>query len=252
MSWALLADAPDFDFCDWHNQPRWAADNDTACQQMIDLLHREGHQVYIAEYRALGAYACRILVPQFSEIYAVDELIWHNNNQALPVRPLLFGIHRAGRDGWQRLLDTLDEHNLNDQLRVLEWAGVAADKTSAWGRLRVGELRLWLALALQDLELAFELVPLILQSGHLTDDERLRYRAVFALLEIQQASDNDDWLAPYRRALSYYYGDELLERALRWVQGIETFPDLDDLDAQLPTAAHEKLIAAYRKVLAAQ
>jgi ribosomal protein S12 methylthiotransferase accessory factor len=35
----------------------------------------------------IGAKACRILVPDYSEIYPVDDLIWDNTNKALHSAP---------------------------------------------------------------------------------------------------------------------------------------------------------------------
>jgi ribosomal protein S12 methylthiotransferase accessory factor len=42
-----------------------------------------GKEVYMAVYDQLGAPACRILVPGYSEIYPVEDLIWDNTNKAL-------------------------------------------------------------------------------------------------------------------------------------------------------------------------
>ncbi len=39
-------------------------------------------------YEHLGAAACRILVPGYSEIYPVEDLIWDNTNKALAFREL--------------------------------------------------------------------------------------------------------------------------------------------------------------------
>jgi ribosomal protein S12 methylthiotransferase accessory factor len=41
-----------------------------------------GKQVYVAVYDQLGATACRILVPGYSEVYPVEDLIWDNTNKA--------------------------------------------------------------------------------------------------------------------------------------------------------------------------
>lgn len=255
VSWAILGDEPDVEFFDWHHQPRWSDDNETACEQLKALIHAEGHQVYVSEFTALGAYACRILVPGFSDIYLSDELVWQNNNQCLDVRAQLFDLHGAGEGGWQTLLDTFDTHNVNDQVRVFEWAGIAGDKETPWGRIRVGELRVWLALALGDRELAFSLLPSVLASGHLTEHERSQYRALLAVLELYMSQEadiehTDGWLKPYAQALVNYYGQERLDGACAWLRGDVCFPDLDTLDARAPSLAHTRLLDAYKKVLA--
>jgi len=248
VSWALLSDEPDVAFADWDADSPWAKDNETACRQLLDLLHGEGHEVYIAEHTALGAYACRILVPGFSDIYLPDELILQNNNACLDVRPLLFDLEAAGPEGWARILELLDRQNVNDQLKVFEWAGLVGD-SSPWGRLRMGEFRIWLLLALGEREEAYELMPPVLASGDLSADERLRYRALHATLELVLCSEDP---RPYRRALVQYYGEETVSAAEAWVEGEVRFPGLGKLDAAAPTEGHRRLLEAYRKVLTGQ
>lgn len=248
ISWAFLSDQPDVEFADWDANSPWARDNQTACQQMIDQLQGEGYEVYIAEHTDLGAYACRILIPGFSDIYLPDELILNNNNASLPVRPVLFNLKQAGEAGWQQLLETLESHHINDQMKVLEWTGLVGD-SSRWGRLRVGEFKVWLLLALGDLEGAFELLPPVLASGDLTDTDRAEYAALHATLELYLATDD---IRPYRRGLDYYHGQDLVDRALGWITGDQVFPGLEALDADNPTEGHRQLLIAYRKVLDGQ
>jgi ribosomal protein S12 methylthiotransferase accessory factor len=47
-----------------------------------------GKEVYVAVYDQLGATACRILVPGYSEVYPVEDLIWDNTNKALLFRKI--------------------------------------------------------------------------------------------------------------------------------------------------------------------
>lgn len=248
VSWALLSDAPDVDFADWDANSPWASDNKTACDQLIGQLHDEGYGVYIAEHTDLGAYACRILVPGFSDIYLPDELLFNNNNASLGVRPLMFDLEAAGAEGWQHILEVLETHNVNDQLKVFEWAGIVGD-SSAWARLRMGEFRVWLMLALGEREAAFEFLPSVMASGDLTGDDRKRYQALYAVLELALTTDD---ASPYQRGLAYYYGDDLLAQAQQWVAGTERFPGLTKLDAAAPTVGHGKLLEGYRKVLRGQ
>ncbi|WP_341503144.1 30S ribosomal protein S12 methylthiotransferase accessory factor YcaO [Gallaecimonas sp. GXIMD4217] len=245
VSWALLSDEPDYAFADWDDEH----DNKFERQALIELLHEEGHQVYVAEYQKLGAYACRILVPGFSDIYLPDEMIWHNNNQALAHRQTLFNLADAGEEQLEALLSLLESVGANDQLRVLEWAGIVGDKGTPWARLRIGELKLWLLLALGEHEEAFEVLGSVLASGHLEAHERASLRALHAVLELSLAEVD---MAHYRRALVAYHGEAAVELALALVSGEARFPGLQPLDAAAPTLGHGKLLEAYRKVLKGQ
>lgn len=245
VSWAMLSDAPDYPFADWDD----TRDNTTTCQALIELLSEEGHDVYLAEYTSLGAYACRILVPGFSDIYPADELRWNNNNQALPHRLTLMTLPEASDDALAALLDALETHAVNEQMRVLEWMGIVGDKGTPWAELRIGELKLWLHLALDDLDAATEQANTVLASGSLSRTTSLRVRAVRDVLDLL-ACDAD--LADYHRALVGYYGEALLEETLQLISGERRFPGLTSLDLECPTAAHGRLFDAYEKVLTAQ
>lgn len=248
ISWAFLSDEPDVEFADWDTNSPWAQDNKTACEQLLKQLHDEGHEVYIAEHTDLGAFACRILIPGFSDIYLPDELVLNNNNASLPVRPILFDLKNASTAGWQQLLELLEGLHVNDQMKVSEWMGLVGD-TSRWGRLRVGEIKIWLLLALGDPEGAFELLAPILASGDLSSEDRAGYAALHATLELHLATDD---ITPYRRGLDYYHGSERVDQALNWIAGNERFPGLPALNPDAPTKGHIALLDGYRKILNGQ
>ena len=52
----------------------------------MGILRDLDKEVYIADYEDLGANACRILVPGYSEIYEVEDLVWDNTNKGLVFR----------------------------------------------------------------------------------------------------------------------------------------------------------------------
>ena len=60
-----------------------------------------GKEVYMAVYEHLGAKACRILVPDYSEIYPMDDLIWDNTNKALLFRADILNLHSLSEVGLQ-------------------------------------------------------------------------------------------------------------------------------------------------------
>ncbi|MDD2924570.1 30S ribosomal protein S12 methylthiotransferase accessory factor YcaO, partial [Rhodoferax sp.] len=82
IHWKFLGSEPDYAFVDW-NFSTTTADDDAWC---VQRLHQDGHDIYVAEFTHLGAYACRILVPGLSEIYPLDDLEFENNSVANPIR----------------------------------------------------------------------------------------------------------------------------------------------------------------------
>ncbi len=73
-----------------------------------------GKEVYMAVYDQLGATACRILVPGYSEIYPVEDLIWDNTNKALLFRADILNLHRLDDASLEALLDRLENSELDE------------------------------------------------------------------------------------------------------------------------------------------
>src|SRR5690606_30065362 len=116
---------------------------------LLGLLEGMGKEVYMAVYDQLGAVACRILVPDYSEIYPIDDLIWDNTNKALLFREDILNLHRLNDAGLAALLERLDENELDDHSDIATLIGIEFDENTDWGQLTVLELKLLIHLALQ-------------------------------------------------------------------------------------------------------
>ncbi|MFP3702062.1 OsmC domain/YcaO domain-containing protein, partial [Burkholderia sp. SIMBA_013] len=79
--------------------------------------------LYMAVYEHLGATACRILVPDYSEIYPVDDLIWDNTNKALFFREDILNLHSLDEDGLRSLVERLEESELDDYTDITTLIG---------------------------------------------------------------------------------------------------------------------------------
>ncbi|MEK5790240.1 OsmC domain/YcaO domain-containing protein, partial [Acinetobacter johnsonii] len=73
-------------------------------QELFTILEEMGHEVYMAVYQHLGATACRILVPGYSEIYLVEDLVWDNTNKALLYREDILNLHRLDDEKLEALV----------------------------------------------------------------------------------------------------------------------------------------------------
>ncbi len=72
----------------------------------------------------LGATACRILVPGYSEVYPVDDLVWDNTNKALLFRADVLSLHRLDDEALRALLDRLENNELDDYLDIATLIGI--------------------------------------------------------------------------------------------------------------------------------
>ncbi len=89
VSWDFLGDTPDFEFADWNFSTTTAEDY----AWLVDAIHAEERDIYIADFEEQGAYSCRILVPGMSEIYPVEDLEWENNSVGNQIRPALVRLN---------------------------------------------------------------------------------------------------------------------------------------------------------------
>ena len=244
ISWNFLGAEPDFAFHDWNFSTTTAEDH----AWLLDTLHAEGHDVYVAEFAPLGVYACRVLVPGVSEIYPVDELEFENNSIGNALREAVLNLTDLDDDECADLLDTLTDSKLADERPVAALIGLAPGSDPFWSELRVGELKTLLALAIGDIDAIIEGCEWIRQFNQLDADRRRVYRCIEALVNLDEHHEDNTGFEP---ALLDLYGATTLEQAMALLDGELRFfnqpsPGLDLVDCDM----HQRLLAAYAKVQA--
>ena len=207
--------------------------------------------VYIADYEHLGVYACRILVPGMSDIYPAEDLLYANNNMGSHLRDTILSLPGSAweQEDYLALFDQLDEEGFDDQTRVRELLGIAADKGTGWHTLRIGELKCLLALAAGELELAQEWAgwTLDFNSSVFTEERALFFRCLNASIELFLSEDRD--AEQYRIAFNHMFGEETVRQAWGHIEGSERFLGLQAADSTLQTFKnHQKLLQAYAKL----
>jgi ribosomal protein S12 methylthiotransferase accessory factor len=238
ISWQFLRDTPDFDFVDWN----FGTTTEEDYAWSVDALHAEGHDLYIADFTHLGVYACRILVPGVSEIYPVEELEFENNSVGNLIRPALARLPELSDDECAELLDLIVELELADDRLVTVLIGLAPDADSPWTDIRIGEIKLLLALALGDDDAILEGCTWIAQYGQRSDARLKVYRCIADLAQLDDPS-------PFESALALMYGRETLEQAFALFNQDERFFGLTKLGSDFEgSAIHQRLLEAYRKV----
>jgi ribosomal protein S12 methylthiotransferase accessory factor len=241
ISWNFLGDTPDFNFCDWNFSSTTAEDYDW----LIEMIHSQGHDIYVADYTHLGVYACRIIVPGMSEIYPVDDLEHENNSLGNSIREAILYLPELDDDECADLLDTLNESGLADERPVAALIGLAPDAGSFWDDLRVGELKTLLALAVGNEEATREGCDWIDHFGQINDERRLVYRCIDTLLRLCDSGDFE----PYRKSLVSLYGNFALKQAEALLKREERFFNIDTPGTALNGfVMHQRLLDAYGKV----
>jgi ribosomal protein S12 methylthiotransferase accessory factor len=247
VSWRFFSAKADFDFVEWDFSGQGENSNAQEAATLLGILEDMGREVYMAVYDQLGAVACRILVPGYSEIYPVDDLIWDNTNKALLFRSDILNLHRLDEASLEALLERLDNSELDDYGDIATLIGIEFDENTAWGQLTVLELKLLIHLALQQFETAHELVGAYLQYNDNTVERGLFYQALNVVLEVLLDDDLelDDYLVNFRRM----YGNPRMDAVLGSVDGSVRFFGLTPTNMELEGLdRHRRLIDSYKKM----
>ena len=251
VSWKFFSAKSDYDFVEWDFSGKGKDSNAQEAAILFGILESMGKESYVAVYDQLGATACRILVPGYSEIYPIEDLIWDNTNKALLFRADVLNLDRLDDIALGELLHRLENSELDEYGDIATLIGIEFDENTPWGQLTVLELKLLIHLALSQLDEAHELVGAFLQYNDNTVERRLFYQALNAVLEIEL--DDGIELDDYEVNLRRMFGNERMDTVMGAVDGSTRFPGLTQTSIKLEGLdRHQRLIDSYRKLHAAR
>lgn len=251
VSWRFFSSKSDYDFVEWDFSGEGEESNAEEAATLFAILEEMGKEVYMAVYEHLGATACRILVPDYSEIYLVEDLIWDNTNKALSFREDILNLHRLDDEQLEALVERLEECELDDYTEITTLIGIEFDDNTVWGQLTILELKLLIYVALQQFEEAKELVETYLQYNTNTVERGLFYQCMNVVLEVMldEELELEDYLTNFRRM----FGDTRMDAVLGSVDGSVRFYGLTPTSMKLEGLdRHLRLIESYKKLHAAR
>lgn len=251
VSWRFFSSKSDYDFVEWDFSGEGEESNADEAATLFGILEEMGKEVYMAVYEHLGATACRILVPDYSEIYLVEDLIWDNTNKALSFREDILNLHRLDDEQLEALVERLEECELDDYTEITTLIGIEFDDNTVWGQLTILELKLLIYVALQQFEEAKELVETYLQYNTNTVERGLFYQCMNVVLEVMldEELELEDYLTNFRRM----FGDTRMDAVLGSVEGSVRFYGLTPTSMKLEGLdRHLRLIDSYKKLHAAR
>jgi ribosomal protein S12 methylthiotransferase accessory factor len=247
VSWRFFSAKSDYDFVEWDFSGDGENSNTQEATTLFGILKSMGKESYVAVYDQLGATACRILVPDYSEVYPIEDLIWDNTNKALLFRADILGLQQLDDAKLGKLLEKLENNELDEYGDIATLIGIEFDENTPWGQLIVLELKLLIHLALKQFDEAHELVGAFLQYNNNTVERKLFYQALSAVLEIELDVDLelDDYVGNFRRM----FGHERMDAVIGSVDGSIRFYGLTPTSMKLEGLdRHHRLIDSYRKL----
>jgi len=251
VSWRFFSAKSDYDFVEWDFSRKGENANAEEAATLFDILKAMGKETYVAVYDQLGATACRILVPGYSEVYPIEDLIWDNTNKALLFRSDILNLHTLDDAKLGALLERLENNELDEYGDIATLIGIEFDENTVWGQLTVMELKLLINLALKQFDEAHELVGTFLQYNDNTVDRGLFYQALNVVLEVLLDDDLeiDDYAVNFRRMFS----DTRMNAVMGSVEGSVRFFGLTPTSIRLEGLdRHHRMIDSYKKLHAAR
>lgn len=247
ISWRFFSAKHDYEFVEWD----FSGTTEEESEKLFGILESMGKEAYVAEFTHIGN-ACRILVPDYSEVYPVEDLIWDNTNKSLQYREDILNLHRLSEDELADLVERLEESELDNYIDIITLIGIEFDENTVWGQLTILELKLLIYLALGDLEATKELVEAFLQYNDNTIVERgLFYQAMDATLEV--ALDEELEIEDYIHSFTRMFGQEVMDAVVGSINGDVTFYGLTETSMNLEGLdKHLRLIESYKKLHAAR
>jgi ribosomal protein S12 methylthiotransferase accessory factor len=247
VSWRFFSAKPDYEFVEWNFAGQGSTANADEAASLMAILADMGKEVYTAVHDQLGAIACRILVPGYSEIYPVEDLIWDNTNKALLFREDILNLHQLNEASLSALLDRLENNELDEYADIATLIGIEFDENTVWGQLTVLELKLLINLALKQLDVAQDLVGAFLQYNDNTVDRKLFYQALNVVLEV--AMDSELAIENYEHNFRRMFGNERMDAVLGSVNGSVRFYGLTPTSMKLEGLdRHHRLLDSLKKL----
>ncbi|MEY4496415.1 MAG: hypothetical protein RL744_1479 [Pseudomonadota bacterium] len=247
VSWRFFSAKSDYEFVEWDFSGKGENSNALEAATLFGILKSLGKEAYVVVYDQLGSVACRILVPGYSEVYPIEDLVWDNTNKALLFRADILNLFNLDDASLAGLLARLEGNELDEYGDIATLIGIEFDENTPWGQLTVLELKLLIHLALKQLEEAHELVGAFLQYNDNTVDRKLFYQALNAVLEIllDDSLDLGDYIANFRRM----FGEERMDAVVGSTVGGTRFSGLSPTSIKLEGLdRHHRLIDSYKKL----
>jgi ribosomal protein S12 methylthiotransferase accessory factor len=247
VSWRFFSAKSDLEFCEWN----FSGTNEEEASTLFGILEDLGKEVYVATHEDLGAPVCRILVPGYSEVYPVEDLVWDNTNMALDYREDILNLQALSDDQLADLAERLEASQLDNYMTIISLIGIEFDENTIWGQLTILELKLLICLALQWHEEAQEFVDMFLQFNDNTVERNLFYRAVNTVLEITLSDELE--LPDYLPNLQRMFGEDTMAAVVGSVSGEVRFHGLTPTSMKLEgLEKHQRLVDSYKKLHAAR
>ena len=201
MGLQFLSTQKSFNYCPWIHTPK---NTDEEYSYLLELLGSLDKELYIRKYDYLGFYSCQLVVPGFSEVYPIDDLIYNNKNTAKAIRDMV--LHPQNYD-LEEIIEAVE--SLDDSQDMQKYLGVIFEHN-----FTIGEYKAHLFLLCKNYDEALE---------QLSFGENKLGNLIAELIIMENEGHKID---DYKEALSALFTKERLEKALHVKEGKSPYVDI--------------------------
>jgi len=164
---------------------------------LVAILHSEKREIFLREYDYLGFYSCQIIVPNFSEVYPIEDLIYNNKNQAKMIREMVLNFKDYD---YEEILDAILP--LDNSIDIGKYIGVIFETP-----FTMLEFKAQIHILLDELEEARELL-------FFSDKKLSLVVGEIILMENENLQFND-----FKEGLFTLFGEDFVQKAIQIVAG---------------------------------
>ncbi|MCG3719323.1 YcaO-like family protein, partial [Aliarcobacter butzleri] len=198
LGFQFLNKIKDFEYSPWKYEGN---SSEEEYEFLFDILKSQNKDIYLREYTYLDFYSCQMIVPDFSEVYPIDDMIYNNKNQGKLIRDMVLNFENYDLND---ILDSIDI--LDDSLNMQLFLGVIFKENFI-----MQDFRIQLLLLLKEFDEALEILEF-------SDNKFGHLIAQLIRMENEELVWED-----YEEALYNIYGEEKIQKALNIIQGKEFF-----------------------------
>ena len=200
LGFGFLSSKKSFEYASWRYNGNGCEDEYDYLLTILDYMDKE---LYIREYDYLGFYSCQIIIPGFSEVYPMEDLIYNNKNSGKLIRHMVLNMNENDAED---ILDAIE--SLDDSLHVDKYIGVIFKQT-----FTMSQLKAQMHLILGNTQEALEILEY---------SENRFEKLVAELLRMELEGHHYE---EYEEALGNVFGKDNLKKALHVRDKKELFVD---------------------------
>ncbi len=232
----------DYEFTPWdftgNTQSQW--------EFLVNKVTEQGAKVFSACYNHYGIPTARIIVPGFSEIYPMEEILNSNQNQGRVLRSLLISLENSNKASLDFInaYEEIEYLGFSDHQNIANLVGLLPDDRSLWQKFKIIDLKLSLALAMQDYELANDLLQ---DALYYVDSQSLikTYRALEFILEVLQRNEMESLGLNVQKEM---FGADLVKEIWQAIESKKFFWGLNIGHSMFASSKkHQHLLKVYQR-----